>query len=139
MAVLRPAVFCLFGAVFGFLLSRAGATTYDAYAGLFLLRDPRLAIVIGTAVAVGLPGLALVRRLAARSLLDGQPIELSGKPMRPTLVLGGVLNGVGWGLAGTCPGTSLAMVGEGKLTALAAIVGILAGTYLYGWTRSRPR
>ena len=54
--------FLLFGALFGFLLSRAGATTYDFYAKLFLFQDFQLVWVIGAAVVVGAPGIALLKR-----------------------------------------------------------------------------
>lgn len=47
-----------------------------------------------------------------------------------------VIGGAGWALSGACPGTSLVQVGEGKLVALFTVVGILTGTYLYGWVRS---
>jgi uncharacterized protein len=120
------------GALFGFLLSRAGATTYDYYAKLFLFQDLQLVWVIGTAVVVGIPGLALLKRARARALLTGEPIELRGKPMTRELPLGAVMLGVGWGLCAACPGTVLTMVGEGKLSALATVIGIALGTYAYG-------
>lgn len=124
--------FLLFGALFGFILSRAGATTYDFYAQLFLFQDLQLMWVIGCAAGVGAVGVALMRRFRFRALATGQAPELIGKPMKKGLVLGSVLFGVGWGLAGACPGTALAMLGEGKLGALFTISGILLGTYLYG-------
>jgi len=43
---------------------------------------------------------------------------------------------LGWGLAGACPGTILVMAGEGKVTALFTIVGILLGTWVYGLTHA---
>jgi uncharacterized membrane protein YedE/YeeE len=123
--------FLLFGAVFGFLLSRAGATTFDFYAKLFLLQDFQLLWVIVTAAAVGATGVLLLKRLRVRAL-DGRPLSYEGKPMRRGLVPGALLFGVGWGLSGSCPGTAPAMLGEGKLLAGFTILGILAGTYLYG-------
>jgi len=51
-----------FGLLFGFLLSRVGATRYDNIAGMFLLTDLHLMGVIGTAVVVAGVGLALLRR-----------------------------------------------------------------------------
>ena len=120
------------GAVFGFLLSRAGATTYDYYAKLFLFEDLQLVWVIGTAVVVGMPGLWLLKRARARALLTGEIIELRGKPMTRELPLGALILGVGWGLSAACPGTVLTMVGEGKLSALFVVAGIVLGTYAYG-------
>jgi len=41
--------------------------------------------------------------------------------------------GVGWALTGTCPGTAFTQLGEGKLTALFTLVGILSGTILHSY------
>jgi uncharacterized protein len=129
-------LFLFLGMAFGFLLSRAGATTYDYYAKLFLFQDLQLLWVISAAVAVGIPGMALLRRLGRRSVLGAQPMQLEGRQMARRLPLGAVLLGLGWGLAAACPGTVLVMLGEGKLAALFTIAGITFGTYLYGWKQS---
>ena len=125
------------GVLFGFVLSRAGATTYDFYAKLFLLQDLQLLWVIVTAAGVGIVGVALLKRLSPATVLGAKPINFKGKPYKPDLVPGALLFGVGWGLAGACPGTALVMLGEGKLGALFTIVGIALGTYAYGALRSR--
>ncbi len=128
-----PLLFVLFGAVFGYLLSRAGATDYDAYAGLFLFRDLQLLYVIGGAVVVGLVGIAFIERRPRTALFGGLALDLSRKPLQRGLFTGAVIFGIGWGLAGACPGTALAMLGQGKLTAGVTVAGILVGTWLYGF------
>jgi uncharacterized membrane protein YedE/YeeE len=125
-------LFLPLGAVFGFLLSRAGATTYDYYAKLFLFEDLQLVWVIGTAVVVGIPGLQILKRARARVVLTGETVELRGKPMTRELPVGALVLGLGWGLTAACPGTVLAMIGEGKLSALFTVTGIVLGTYAYG-------
>ena len=129
--------FVLWGAVFGFLLSRAGATTFDFYAGLFLFRDLQLLWVICCAVAVGVVGIALLKRLGVASAYDRKKLVFAGKPMTRQLPFGAVLLGIGWGLAGACPGTAMVMLGEGKLAALFTVLGIALGTYVHG--RTSPR
>lgn len=124
--------FILFGAVFGFLVSRAGATTFDFYAQLFLFQDLQLLWVIATAVVVGMVGVAILKATGARALLTGDALAYEAKPMRKGVASGALIFGVGWGLAGACPGTAPAMLGEGKLAAGFTIIGILIGTYLYG-------
>src|SRR5689334_17148458 len=99
-----------FGIAFGFVLSRAGATEYDAIHGMFLLTDLHLVGVIGTAIALSALGFAAIRRGSLRSR-SGEPITFVKKPMTPTLLAGAVLFGVGWALSGTCPGTALAQIG----------------------------
>ncbi len=124
--------FLALGAAFGFILSRAGATTYDYYAKLFLFQDLQLMWVIATAAAVGAVGVAVLKKLGAKTLVGGEAISFQGKPWKKGLVAGSLMFGAGWGLAGACPGTALAMLGEGKLMAGFSIAGILLGTYLYG-------
>jgi uncharacterized protein len=125
-------VICL-GILFGFVLCRVGATDYDSIHGMFMLTDLRLAGVIGTAVALSALGFAFVRRRHARTL-SGAPIFLTQKQMTPYLVPGALLFGIGWALSGTCPGTSLAQIGEGHWAGIAVFFGIVVGGCL-----ARPR
>lgn len=133
---MNKALFLPLGIAFGFILSRAGATTYDFYAKLFLFQDMQLLWVIAAAAIVGALGVALLKRAKARTLVGDQPISYQGKPYKKGLVPGSLIFGAGWGLAGACPGTALAMLGEGKLGALFTIAGILFGTWLYGALQS---
>ncbi len=130
-------VFVLFGAAFGFILSRAGATTYDFYAKLFLFQDLQLMWVIGTAATVGAIGVLVMKRWLQSATITGEPISFSGKPYKKGLIPGSLLFGIGWGIAGACPGTALAMLGEGKLGSLFTVAGLLLGTYIYGVIESR--
>lgn len=134
---MKKYIFLIFGAMFGFLLSRAGATTYDYYAQLFLFEDLQLMKVIAAAAAVGMVGVAILKKMKARSLMDNTVIDFSGKPNKPELIPGALIMGLGWGLAGACPGTALVMLGEGKLGALFTIFGILLGTLIYGLKANR--
>jgi uncharacterized protein len=131
--VLRVA---LLGALFGFVLSRVGATEYDAIQGMFMLTDLHLAGVIGVAVVVLGAALAVLRR---RGVVceSGCARTLVPKPMRPGLVAGSLVFGAGWALTGTCPGTALAQIGEGRLVGAFTVLGILAGAALYGATKPR--
>jgi len=116
------------GILFGFMLSRAGATSYDAIREMFLLADLHLVGVIGTAVAVSAVAFALIRKNHWKTV-SGQAITLTKKPMVKGLALGSVLFGVGWAITGTCPGTALAQIGEGRVSSIATFIGILVGAY----------
>ena len=135
----KPLLFVTLGVLFGFLLSRAGATTYDYYATLFLFQDLQLMWVIAAAAAVGWGGVRAFRHFQIQIWGTDEPVQFRPKPMKAGLVPGALLLCVGWGLAGTCPGTALAMLGEGKLSAGCSIVGILLGTYLYGLRQDAMR
>ncbi len=122
----------LLGALFGFLMSRAGATTYDFHAKMFLLQDFQLMEVIGVAVLIGMAGIWWMQSRQIRSLATGDLIQFPRKPWQDTLVLGAFLFGIGWAMTASCPGTVPAMLGEGKLPALFVLIGIILGTFAYG-------
>lgn len=130
-------IYLLFGAAFGFFLSRAGATNQDFYAQLFLFENLQLLWVIVAAVSVGIIGVAVIRFLHPFALINNTPLRFEGKPMRKGIVVGSLLFGIGWGMTGTCPGSAPAMLGEGKVMAMFAVIGIVIGTYLYGRVASR--
>jgi uncharacterized protein len=127
-----------FGALFGFILSRAGATDYDAISGMFRLTDLHLIGVIGVAVVVSAIGFFVARRVHAKAL-NGEPLALTKKPMTRGLAAGALLFGVGWAISGTCPGTALAQIGEGRLAGLITFTGILLGAWLQARLDQRGR
>jgi uncharacterized membrane protein YedE/YeeE len=128
-----------FGVAFGFVLSRVGATSYDSISKMFLLEDMRLAGVMVVAIGLSALGFTLVRRLKLTTV-RGAPITLAPKPFTPGLALGALLFGVGWSLSGSCPGTALAQLGEGRFAAVATVSGILVASYLVEKLGSRrPR
>jgi len=115
---------------FGFALSRSGASDYDFIQKMFLLEDIQLYGIIGSAVAVTAPGLWLLKRYGKNA--RGEPLQINRKHENRGNIVGGALFGIGWALTGMCPGPILVNIGEGKLYAWAAFVGVLAGTYLTG-------
>jgi uncharacterized protein len=92
--------------------------------------DPSLALVMGGAIAVGLMAIGLARR-RTRTLL-GRPLQLPA-PQRidKRLLIGALLFGAGWGLAGFCPGPALVATAAGHGKALWFLVAMLAGMVLF--------
>jgi uncharacterized protein len=123
-------VYVLLGTIFGFVLSRSGAADYDYIQGMFLFERFQLYGIIGSAVALTAPGIWLIKR-RGRTLL-GSPVAIELKALHRGNVLGGLLFGVGWSIAGMCPGPILVNIGEGKVYALGAFAGALAGAGLFG-------
>lgn len=122
--------FLLFGTVFGFALSRVGASNYDLIYAMFSGQDFKLALVIITAIVTAAIGMKILA-LAGNKGFRGQEITVSKKPLNKYNIYGGLIFGTGWAMSGACPGTALAQVGEGKLLGLFTMLGIIIGTYLY--------
>jgi len=120
----------LFGALFGFILSRVDATSYAAISKMFQLQDLHLMGVIGGAIVVAGIGLTFLRRRKQYNI-QGRSVTIKPKPRKAGNIAGSLLFGAGWAITGTCPGTALAQIGEGQLIALFTLGGILLGTELY--------
>ena len=129
------AIYLVLGTVFGFLLSRSGAADYNYIQGMFLFERFQLYGIIGTAVVLTAPGLWLIQRRGRTAL--GAPVQVELKPTTRGTLVGSLLFGAGWSIAGMCPGPIFVNIGEGKIYALAALAGALAGAGLFGTLYSR--
>ncbi|WP_232023462.1 hypothetical protein [Thiomicrorhabdus aquaedulcis] len=72
----------IMGIIFGFLMSRAGATTYDYHAEMFLFIDMQLMKVIGTAVVVAIIGVTLLKNFTLMPSALGVKWILSKSPIK---------------------------------------------------------
>ena len=123
----------LSGLLFGIGLIASGMTDpakVKGFLDLFGLWDPSLALVMGGAIAVGLIGFTLASRRT--NSWSGEPIDLpKSTVVDRRLVLGGILFGVGWGIAGYCPGPGIVAASAGSLTAGVFVVAMLAGMTIH--------
>jgi hypothetical protein len=129
-------VYVAFGALFGFILSRSGATRFDYLHDMFTFRAFHMYGLIGTAVPVAMLGFALLRRARAAGRVRPD-LRLPARRFHPGVVPGAAIFGAGWGLSGTCPAPAIVQVGEGHMLALATVAGILAGNVLYRAAHAR--
>ena len=92
--------------------------------------DPSLALVMGGAVLVGLFAFMLARR-RAKSFLGGAMHLPQRRDIDPRLVGGSLAFGIGWGLAGFCPGPALVSFGAGEDKAAVFVAAMLIGMLLH--------
>lgn len=125
----------LAGLVFGLGLIVSGMVEPAKVQGFLDLAgawDPSLALVMAGAIAVGLPAFALAAR--RRESFLGLQMQLPrGTQIDRRLVGGSLLFGIGWGLAGLCPGPALVVAGSGDLKALGFVAAMLLGMALFEW------
>lgn len=125
-----PLPYLGFGLLFGYFLSKSRATDYDSIVAMFRFQEFQLYGVIIMAVVVVSLGLFLLRR-SGNTTFSGQSMKMETLAWDPNRLAGAFLFGAGWALAGTCPGTSLTQIGEGKVIAVATVIGIAAGVWAY--------
>src|SRR5690554_5219456 len=112
------------GVLFGFLLQKGRVLRYDKQLGALRLQDMTIIKFMLTSVIVGMVGVYLLNDLGLAKL------SIKATVLGP-IILGGLLFGLGWGLLGYCPGTSVGALGEGRWDAVWGILGMIVGAGLY--------
>ena len=132
-ALIAASIAAISGLVFGIGLIASGMTDPAKVKGFLDLAgawDPSLGLVIGGAIAVGVGAFALAKR--RKRSWTGERMELSTSTVIDArLIGGGVLFGVGWGVAGYCPGPALVALGGGSASAGLFVLAMLAGMALH--------
>lgn len=129
----------LIGLVFGLGLIVAGMTNpakVQAFLDLDGAWDPSLALVMAGAIAAAMPAFALIRRRNS-SLLGGVLQLPSAHTIDRRLLGGSAVFGIGWGMAGVCPGPSMVLLGTGTPQAVLFVAAMLAGMAVYEWLERR--
>jgi uncharacterized membrane protein YedE/YeeE len=127
---MKTAMACLAGLVFGLGLSLGGMTQPAVVLGfldLFGTWNPRLLFVMGGAVLTTAIGYRWVLQ-RGRPLLESSFKLPTARQIDRRLVVGAALFGIGWGVAGYCPGPALASLGGGMASVL-----LLVATMALGW------
>jgi uncharacterized membrane protein YedE/YeeE len=130
---MRVATAFLAGLVFGLGLLLSGMADPAKVLGFLDLAgawDPSLMFVMGGAVGVGAVAFGWARR--RRQSLLGEPLRLpTTTAIDRRLLLGALLFGAGWGVAGFCPGPALVALGVGETKAVVFAIAMLAGMGLF--------
>lgn len=139
-ALIATSIAAISGLIFGVGLIASGMTDPAKVKGFLDLAgawDPSLGLVMGGAIAVGVGAFALAKR--RKRSWTGERMELSTSTVIDArLIGGGVLFGVGWGVAGYCPGPALVALGGGSASAGLFVLAMLAGMALHDRVLKKP-
>ena len=120
------------GTVFGIIMFKSEAASWFRIFEMFQFNSFHMYGIIGSALATGVIGIQLVKGLKLRSF-SGEEIIIPPKAKGwKNYLFGGIVFGLGWGLAGACPGPIFTLVGAGFLPIILVLVFAVLGTFLYG-------
>ena len=129
--------FLLVGIFFGIVLVKSEAVSWYRIFEMFKFQSFHMYGIIGSAVVLGILFVQVFKKTKLKST-EGKEIDFSPKKKQyPANILGGTIFGLGWALAGACPGPMYILVGTGVFTMLIVIAGALLGTFAYGMLGKR--
>ena len=129
---MRSIIYLVVGVFFGIVLFKSEAASWFRIYEMFQFGAFKMYGIIGSAVLLGIVIIQIIKRFKVQSFFGEEiMIEPKEKSIKRYLI-GGVLFGLGWALAGACPGPMYVLVGAGFLPMLVVLGSAILGTYLYG-------
>ncbi len=124
--------FLILGIVFGIVMAKSEAISWFRIQEMFRFQAFHMYGIIGTAVVLGVIGVALIKKFQIRDF-SGNPISFYPKDKSVIrYLLGGSIFGLGWALSGACPGPMVVNIGYGFLSMAIVFLFAIVGTFLYG-------
>lgn len=125
------------GVFFGIVLVKSEAVSWYRIYEMFKFQSFHMYGIIGSAVTIGLLFFLIAKKLQLKSI-EGQVINPAEKDKNyKANILGGTIFGLGWALAGACPGPMYILLGTGVFSILIAIAAALLGTFVYGLLKEK--
>jgi|SRR5690554_267758 len=129
---MKNIIYLLIGVFFGIVMFKSEAASWFRIYEMFNFQSIHMYGLMGSALAVGIIIVQYIKRIRAKDL-NGNPIIIAEKDKSISrYLIGGILFGLGWALAGACPGPMFVLTGAGYFPILVVIVGAVLGTWVYG-------
>ncbi|MFD0931433.1 DUF6691 family protein [Psychroflexus salinarum] len=134
---MKTLVYLIIGTFFGIVMYKSEAASWFRIYEMFEFGSFHMYGIIGSALVLGVIGTQIIKRNNIKAL-GGKEMELKPKAMSvPRYLIGGALFGLGWALAGACPGPMYVLAGAGFGSILIVIFGAILGTFIYGVLRDK--
>ncbi|UAB81865.1 YeeE/YedE family protein [Marixanthomonas sp. SCSIO 43207] len=134
---MKQIVYLSIGIFFGIIMYKSEAASWFRIYEMFHFGSFHMYGIIGSALILGVIGIQIIKKNDIKAI-GNQPMKLI--PKKKSLyryLFGGIIFGLGWALAGACPGPMYVLVGSGYWSILIVIFGALLGTFLYGVVKDK--
>lgn len=129
---MKNIIYLSIGMLFGITMYKSEAASWFRIYEMFNFQSFHMYGIIGVAVVLGAITIQLIKKLKIKSFY-GVPITFEDKEKGTArYLIGGTIFGLGWALAGACPGPMFTLVGAGFFSLLIVIAFAVLGTYAYG-------
>ncbi|SEL09917.1 hypothetical protein SAMN04487910_1714 [Aquimarina amphilecti] len=134
---MRTVVYLVIGVFFGIVLFKSEAASWFRIYEMFQFGSFHMYGIIGSAVGLGIVIVQFIKRYKVRSFFGDKIVILSKEKSFYRYMIGGIIFGLGWALAGACPGPMFVLLGAGYLPIVIVIIASILGTFLYGLFRDK--
>src|SRR6188768_3406825 len=117
--------YLLMGVLFGVVVIKSQVISWFRIQEMFRLQSFHMYGVIGSAVAVGMISVFLIRKLKLKTI-SGELIVFHSRKFNKGQIYGGLMFGLGWAVTGACPGPLFAQIGTGYSIVLVTLLSAIA-------------
>lgn len=124
------------GIIFGIIFVKAEIISWFRIQEMFRMESFHMYGVIGSAVAIGVVSVFLIKKLKIKTIY-GESIIIAPKKFNKGMIYGGLIFGLGWSLTGACPGPLYAQMGNGYSIVIITFLAAIFGTWFYGLLKDK--
>lgn len=134
---MRTLTYLFIGILFGITMFKSEAASWFRIYEMFKFQSFHMYGIIGSALIIGIVVIQLIKLYKIKSFY-GEKIVFTPKEKGFTrYILGGIIFGLGWALAGACPGPMFTLIGAGFVPIFIVIAASILGTFLYGLLKDK--
>lgn len=134
---MRSIGYLLIGIFFGIVMFKSEAASWFRIYEMFQFQAFHMYGIIGSALVLGVIGVQIIKRKNLKSFFGQRITFIPKEKSFSRYMYGGIIFGLGWALAGACPGPIFTLIGAGFMPILIVFAGSLLGTFLYGLLRKK--
>ncbi len=125
------------GLLLGIIFIKSEVASWFRIYEMFQFKSFHMYGIIGSAILIGIIITEYIKIVKAKDV-NGNKIIIQPKQKGFTrYMLGGIIFGLGWALAGACPGPMFVLLSSGFVSILVLIFGALIGTFVYGLIKNK--
>ncbi len=134
---MRALKYLIIGVFFGIVLFKSEAASWFKIYEMFHFGSFHMYGIIGSAVALGSISMLLIKKFKVKSWYGEEIHVLPKDKSFIRYIFGGIIFGLGWALAGACPGPMFVLLGAGYIPIGIVILSSIFGTFLYGLLKNK--
>ena len=129
--------YLVIGIFFGIVMFKSEAASWFRIYEMFQFQAFHMYGIIGSALIIGVLGIQFIKRKKMKDL-NGEEIQFIPKNKSfSRYMFGGIIFGLGWALAGACPGPIYTLIGAGYVSVIVVFLAAILGTFIYGIIRDK--